>query len=232
MTGSVTFLFLAILAFLAIHIIPSSFLRDKMVARIGEGGYMAFFNILSIAVFVWVIFAYKDAPAGDYLWDTGNFGRYLGIVLMVIASIFFIGAFTGPNPTAAGAAKLVDKEFAYTGINAITRHPLMWAITLWAITHLLNRGDTTSVIFFGGLGILAFAGTFLIDAKKQKQMKEDWERFAARTSNIPFLAILQGRASLSIKTLWWRVLLGLVLFLLLFGFHSTVIGVSPAPIPS
>lgn len=229
MTGSVTLLALAMLVFLAIHIIPSSFLRDKIVDRIGEGGYMAFFNILSIAVFVWVIFAYKAAPAGEFLWETGNAGRYVGIVLMAIASILIIGAFTGPNPTTTGAAKLVHREFAYTGINAITRHPMMWAITLWAIVHLLNRGDTTSVVFFGGFGILAFAGTFLIDAKKQRQMKENWTKYAARTSNIPFLAVAQGRATLSVKSLWWRVLLGLGLFVLLFSFHGMVIGVSPAP---
>jgi len=229
MTGSLASLFLATLAFLAIHIIPSSFLRTKMVGRMGEGGYMAFFNLLSLAIFVWLIFAYKYAPVTENLWDSGNTGRYIGLLLMVCASVLFVGVFTGPNPTASGAEKLIDKEFAYTGINSITRHPLMWAITLWAVAHILNNGDLTSIFFFGGLGILALLGTFLIDSKKRRQIS-DWERFAARTSNIPFLAIIQGRATVSLKSLWWRVLLGLVLFVVLFGFHAMVIGVSPAPL--
>ncbi|PHQ68973.1 MAG: hypothetical protein COB93_09250 [Sneathiella sp.] len=230
MTGSLASLALAMLIFLAIHIIPSSFLRTKIVGRIGEGGYMAFFNLLSLVVFVWLIFAYQAAPVGESLWDAGNAGRYIGVVLMVIASVFFVGIFTGPNPTASGAGKLVDKEIAYTGINSITRHPMMWAITLWALVHIINNGDAGSVIFFGGLGFLAFAGTFLIDAKKQRQLADGWTRYAARTSNIPFLAMAQGRATVSLKTLWWRVVLGLILFFVFFGFHSTVIGVSPGPI--
>jgi uncharacterized membrane protein len=229
MTGSLIFLVLAMISFLAIHIIPSSFLREKMVGRIGEGGYMAFFNLLSFAVFIWLILAYKAAPAGEMLWDAGNAGRYVGIVLMACASILFVGLFTGPNPTSAGADKLVNKEFAYTGINSITRHPLMWSITLWSIAHLINNADSASVIFFGGLGILAFSGTFLIDQKKERRMGEDWDRYANRTSNIPFMALVQGRATFSIKTLWWRILLGLVVFALLFHFHAMVLGVSPAP---
>lgn len=229
MTGTVSELALAMLAFLAIHIIPSSVLRQGIIEKIGYIGYMAFFNILSIAIFIWLCFAYGEAPTGEMLWDSGNAGRYLAVVLMAIASILMIGSYTSPNPTVVGGDKTLGTEGSYSGINAISRHPLMWAIVLWSITHLVNNGDITGIIFFGGIGLLALSGTFLIDAKKARQLGPGWEDFRERTSNIPFLAILQGRARFSLSRLWWRILLGLVVFALFFHFHALVIGVSPMP---
>src|SRR5690606_11427855 len=166
MTGTMGALLLAALVFLAIHIIPSSVLRGRIVAATGEKAYLAGFSLLSILVFVWLVLAYRDAPAGETLWQAGNAGRHIGMLLMLIASILFVGGLTSPNRTAVGAARLLGKESAYSGINAITRHPMMWSFLLWSITHVINNGDIASLIFFGTVGVLALAGTFLIDAKK------------------------------------------------------------------
>lgn len=230
MTGTVGGLILAALAFLAIHIVPSSVLRERVVSGIGEKAYMAGFSLLSALILAWLIYAYNVAPAGDILYDAGNVGRYIALLLMLIASVLFFGAVTSPNPTAIGAGKMLDKESAYRGINAITRHPMMWSFTLWSIAHIVNNGDIISIVFFGTFGLLAFAGTFLIDAKKARQLGEDWTPYEARTSNIPFAAIIQGRASLSIKPLWWRILAGVVLFAALYLLHPLAFGVSPGPI--
>ena len=229
MTGTLGELILAALAFLFIHIIPSSFLRERLVSKVGEKAYLAGFSLLSLAVLIWLVFAFRAAPMGEMLWDAGNAGRYLAMLLMLIASILFVSANTSPNPTAVGAGKLLERESAYSGINAITRHPLMWSITLWSITHIINNGEISAIVFFGTFGLLAFSGTFLIDAKKARQLKDGWGAYKARTSNIPFVAILQRRATLSIKPLWWRILLGIVLYAVLFHFHSFVFGVSPNP---
>jgi uncharacterized membrane protein len=229
MTGSLFMLSAAMIAFLAIHIIPSSYLRVAIVSKIGTGAYLGLFSLLSIAAFAWLIYAYIQTPIGSPNWNAGNAGLYLGTILMPIAFILFVSAYTSPNPTTLGGDKLVDKEFAYGGINAITRHPLMWSIILWSIVHVINNSDSTSLIFFVGFGVLALAGTFLIDRKKAQQLQDGWDRYAARTSNIPFLALLQGRATFSFKPLWWRILLGLFIFAAVFHFHASLFGVSPVP---
>ncbi|MZR31257.1 NnrU family protein [Sneathiella litorea] len=230
MTGTLGALILAALAFLSIHIVPSSVLRERVVSRIGEKAYMAGFSLLSIIILIWLVMAYRAAPFGEMLWDAGNGGRHFAMLLMLLASIMFFSAVTSPNPTAVGADKLLGKESAYSGINAITRHPMMWSFMLWSIAHIVNNGDFTSIVFFGTFGLLAFVGTFLIDAKKARQLKDGWGAYEARTSNIPFAAIIQGRATLSIKPLWWRILLGVVLFAALYLLHPLVIGVSPGPV--
>jgi uncharacterized membrane protein len=43
-------------------------------------------------------------------------------------------------------------------IVTVTRHRLMWRFALWALAHLSPDGDATTVIFFGRLALLSFAG--------------------------------------------------------------------------
>ncbi|MBE7636706.1 hypothetical protein GUA87_07595 [Sneathiella sp. P13V-1] len=229
MTDSIEGLLAATVLFLAIHIIPSSFLRGALVNKIGEPVYMAGYSILSGILMVWMVLAYFGAPYGDIIWETGNWARYAAIPLMFVASVLFIGPFTGMNPTGAKAQKTIDSVGAYSGLNAITRHPMMWSFVLWSIVHLMNNGDVKSIIFFCGFGGLALAGTLLIDAKREKELGEKWDEYARRTSNIPFAAILTGRAKLSVKALWWRVAIGVVVFMAFYHTHLMVIGVSPFP---
>lgn len=229
MTGTISQLAIATALFLAIHIVPSSFLRQIFVDKIGQGAYLGIYSLLSIGSLAWMGMAFIDAPYGTVYWEFGNWARYVVIVAMVPASIFFIAPYTGISPTGIGGQKSVKKDSARGGINAITRHPLMWSFILWSGAHMLNNGDMKSIIFFLGFGGLAFCGTLLIDAKRAKELGADWEDYAAHTSNVPFLAILGGQAKLDIKGLWWRVLIGLVVFMAFFHLHAMIIGVSPLP---
>jgi uncharacterized membrane protein len=100
----------------------------------------------------------------------------------------------------------------------ITRHPIMWSFMLWSLAHVLARGDVKSVIFFGGLFALAALGTASIDRKKESN--PDWPRFAAVTSNIPFVAIARGRNRIVWREIGWlRPLAGLALFFAVLSFH-------------
>ncbi len=229
MTGTISQLAIATALFLGIHIVPSSFMRKAIIDKIGAGAYMGVYSLLSAVFLVWMVMAFNAAPSGAELWEVGNWGRYLAIAVMVLASILFVGAYTGKSPTAIGGQKSIKNESSRSGLNAITRHPLMWAFVLWSGVHLLNNADQKSIIFFLGFGGLALAGTFLIDEKRARELGSDWNDYTAHTSNIPFLALLTGRAKLSIKALWWRVLIGLVLFMGLFHLHTMVIGASPFP---
>ena len=69
----------------------------------------------------------------------------------------------------------------------------MWGIMLWSASHLLAIGSLRATLFFGSLLVLAAAGTRMQEVRKAKAYGEDWERFAAVTSNLPFAAIAQGR---------------------------------------
>jgi uncharacterized membrane protein len=66
-------------------------------------------------------------------------------------------------------------------------------------------------VFFGGFLLLAALGTILIDARKRSN--PDFERFAALTSNVPFVAIAQGRNRIVWSEIGWlRPAIGIALF--------------------
>jgi uncharacterized membrane protein len=116
------------------------------------------------------------------------------------------------------------------GVLRITRHPFLWGVAIWAAFHTAANGDKAAVIFFGTFLVVAVLGTISIDAKRKRKLGEAWSGFAARTSNIPFGAILSGRTKFSAREYFdWRFLLALVLFAVLLFAHPHIFGVSPFP---
>jgi len=85
------------------------------------------------------------------------------IAPLIVSTILLTGGLSGCAMLGIGGEKSVNNPTARGGIHAITRHPLMWAITIWSAVHLLNNGDVKSVIFFAGLGGVALLGTVMID---------------------------------------------------------------------
>ena len=217
-------LILATVVFIGIHVVPSTPLRALAVKAIGEGAYLGLFALASLAGLVWMASAYKSAPI-EALWPGL---RLVPIVVLPFAFVLLACGVLGRNPTAvAQAGALKDPEPARSIIR-VTRHPVMWAIMLWAGAHLLALGTLQASIFFGGLLMLAAAGTTLQDARKARALGEDWKRFAALTSNIPFVAILQGRNTLAWREIgWWKPAAGLALFALVLYFHPWLFGYRP-----
>jgi uncharacterized membrane protein len=215
---------IACLVFLALHVLPSTPLRPALVGALGERVYLGLFSLASLAAIVWMVIAFKAAaPTG--LWPAL---RHLPSAVMPFAFILVVAGGMTPNPTAVGAARLLEREDPARGILRVTRHPIMWGIMLWAGAHLLARGELKSTVFFGSFLMLAAAGTVLMDRRKAARYGERWSRFAGLTSNLPFLAIAQGRnrfvwREIGIK----RIVIALVAFALFFWLHTWLIGVRP-----
>ncbi len=95
---------------------------------------------------------------------------------------------------------------------------------------MVFNGDLASLIFFGAFLILSLAGSLSIDKKRKELFGADWERFAAATSIVPFMAIAQGRNSLQLGELGrWRLVLVLIVFGFFLHIHNYLFGVSPLP---
>jgi len=214
-------LILATVVFLGIHVLPSTPLRALANRLIGEGPYLGLFSLLSAAGLVWMSVAYGRAPM-DALWPALHF---VPVYVLPFAFVLLASGLLARNPTLAGQAGLLKRGDAARGILRVTRHPVMWAIMLWAGAHMLALGSLRSVVFFGALLLLAAAGTTLQDARKAKALGEDWKRFAASTSNLPFAAVAQGRSKLVWREIgWWRPAVGLALFALTLWLHPWLFG--------
>src|SRR6186713_2551658 len=203
----------ATLVFIATHFVTSTPLRPLMVNAIGEWPYRGAYSLVALVTLVWMGWAFANAPR-EPLW-VGI--REIPYVLMPLAFVLIACGY-GRNPTMVGADRLLKSEDPARGIIRITRHPIMWGLMLWAASHILARGDLRSLIFFGGLLLVAALGTILMDARKRRN--PDFARFAAVSSNVPFVAVAQGRNRIVWREIGWlRPAAGLAAFFLVLLFH-------------
>jgi uncharacterized membrane protein len=212
---------LATAAFLATHFVTSTPLRPRLVGAFGEWPYRGVYSLIALVTLGWMIWAYAQAPR-EPLW-TGM--RQIPSFVMPWAFIVLACGYWR-NPTMVGADALLKNPDPARGMIRITRHPIMWALMLWAAAHILARGERAALIFFGGFFLLAALGTLLMDYRKRSD--PDRQRFAAVTSNIPFLAIVQGRNRVDWREIGWkRPFLGLMLFAAFFQLHPWLFGALP-----
>jgi len=220
-------LLMASVLFIVAHLgVSSTPLRGKLVHMIGDRAYLGFYSLLAATTLVYLIIAYNRASHADFLWIPAPALRSIPFIVMPIAFTFMLGGFMTRNPTAVGQEAQIKTVGQGTGLVRITRHPFQWSVVLWAIAHVIANGDVASLLFFGGLGTLSLAGSFLIDAKKSRSMGTDWAAFASSTSNVPFAAIIQSRNRLVVRELVLPVIAGLAAYALVIWGHAYVSGVA------
>ena len=220
-------MWLAALLWVGTHLgISSTPLRKAIVGAIGEQAYLGLYSLIAAGTLAYLIWVYTDVPRFEYLWLPNPDLYWVAKLTMPIAFILLLGGFMVKNPTNVGMS-IDDPEHASDlarGVTRITRHPLQWAIVLWATGHLVANGDKVSVVFFSSFLALSLAGSVLMDRKKAATLGEGWQGYAAVTSNVPFGAIITGRNRLAPKELLLPVLVGLAVYALAYYFHESYSG--------
>ena len=225
-----TSLILAGAFFVGIHVlIAGTRVRDLMVERMGESGYMGLFSLLSLVGLVWLCWAYAVAPT-TWLFAPPAWTRTLALVLVFFAFLFAAIGVTTPSPTSTGGDAQLDESEAAVGILRITRHPFLWGVAIWAAAHLVANPDAASLVLFASLLVLAVVGPPSIDHKRSRRFGTRWGPFADATSSIPFAAILAGRNHLALSEIGFgRFGLAVALFALFLWIHPWLFGTSPLP---
>lgn len=224
MTGTIIELLVAAMVFVGSHLFLSSTgLRAQLVAGLGEGAFRALYSVLAILLLVWMIIAFRAAPDLD-LWYPPPLVIEVPLIVMPFALLFVVCGLTQANPTAAVPGRRLPPERPAPGILAVTRHPVLWGIGLWALSHLIANGELGGLVLFASIAFLALYGTRVLDEKKRQSWPaEDWQRFSAATSNIPFAAMASSRNQWRMKEIgWWRLGVTALLYFLLIGLHKYV----------
>ena len=208
--------------------ISSTPLRPWLVARIGERPYLGLYSLIALGAIVWVIRAYARAFYVE-LWPVTAGTALVPLIVVPFAAVLAVAGLSTPNPTAVGApAETLQGAETVRGIFRVTRHPFQWSVVLWAVAHVIANGDLAGLIMFGAFGALALIGTWLIDRKYAARRGADWQAFAAASSNLPFAAISAGRQHFVFAEIgWWRVILGLAVYLVLLAVHPWLFGAAP-----
>ena len=178
-------------AFVGTHLAMSHPYRMRLVGELGEQRFSLLYSVVAAITLGWMIWAYQDAGLWP-LWTAPDWGWTLASIVLLVASILLVGSLVRnpafPHP---GAAKLAAAPAK--GVYAITRHPMNWSFILWALAHIAVYGSARNLIVAAGILLLAVVGSIGQDRKKRALLK-DWSRWEARTSFVPFGALLGGRA--------------------------------------
>jgi uncharacterized membrane protein len=211
---------IAMALFVGTHIwLPDPPVRRVLARVLTERGYLAAYSLLSIALLAWVINAYKAAPHIEVIVpNTGM--RHASLTVMLIASFLLVCGFVQRNPSTVPAAQLGWKP-EVKGIFKITRHPVMWGVALWGISHSLANGHAAALILFGGMSVLALVGALHLERRKRATLGDDWMAFEAGTSFVPLFAIAAGRTRMERGEIpWWQTLLAIAVFAGMLYVHA------------
>jgi uncharacterized membrane protein len=185
----------AAVVFVGTHFLLSHPLRRPVVASIGERGFSAVYSLVALGAFVWLVLAFRAAPSAPFLWPVGN-GLWDAVtLLMLIASLLFMGSLVRNPALPSGSAQPSLPDEA-RGVYAITRHPMMWAFALWGICHIAIFPVPKNIVLSAAIIVLALVGAALQDVKKRQLQPTLWPLWEAKTSYWPFAAIANGKARL------------------------------------
>ena len=222
---------LALAAFLGTHFVPTRpAIRSRLVEALGRRTWFSIYGTVSLLVTAWVIWAAGQAPYLG-LWPQLPWTRWvpnLAVPLAIALAVLGLPART----TTLGGPRVPKLDPNRPGFASVTRHPLLWALAIWALAHLIPNGDLAHVILFGGFGLLALAAMPAFDARARAVLSPE----AAR-AYFGVTALLSPKPLLNVT--WWsdtvlpragRLVLGVALWLAILLLHPWVIGVSPLPL--
>ena len=144
-------LILGIVVFLGAHSAKAfPALRAGLISGFGDMGYKVLHSVVSLVGFVLLVWGFGQYRSGGLIpvWNPPEGMRHLTMTLMWFAFV----ALACMNP-------------APGRIRGWLRHPMLVAIKIWALAHLLVNGDLGGIVLFGSF--LAWAVFDRILAKRR-----------------------------------------------------------------
>lgn len=166
--------------------------RARLIARFGEGPYKLGFSLVAVLGIVLIAYGFGLYRSTGWveLWSPPRWTRHVAALLMWPAVVLLLAAYLPGH------------------IKHTVKHPMLTAVKLWALAHLIANGDLGSVVLFGSL--LAWAVFDRIAVKRREGA---------------------GEITTSQQTGGWTndtiaIVVGTLVYLALgFVFHPVVIGV-------
>jgi uncharacterized membrane protein len=191
----VTILIVGLIIFLGIHSISifAAGGRDAAVARLGAGPWRGIYSLISIIGFALILWGYGLARREPVvLYNPPFWTRHVTALLMVpVFPLLFAPYFPGR-------------------IKAALKHPMLVAVKLWAVAHLISNGMLADVVLFGSFLVWAVADRISYKHRTQRPLKG-----APPTARNDVIVVVVGLALYVLFVLW---------------LHRMLIGVQPIPL--
>lgn len=122
--------------------------RDRMISERGEGTWKGAYSLLSLAGLVLIVWGYGLARMDPVVvWYPPVWTRHLSLVLLMPVFVLLVAAYAPGH------------------IKARLKHPMLAAVKLWAVAHLLANGTLADILLFGSF--LAWAVVDRISVKRR-----------------------------------------------------------------
>lgn len=190
-----TLLVAGLLVFLGVHSvgIVAPRWREAQVARLGLMPWKGLYSAVSAVGLVLVVVGFGLARQNPVvLYAPPVWTRHLALLLMVPVFPLLIAAYLPGR------------------VQQAARHPMLVAIKLWAIAHLLANGMLHDVLLFGALLVWAVADRIAV-----KRRAAPWQRMMPDVKPAPGNDIIVLVAGLGVYVAF------------LYGLHRLLFGVSP-----
>ena len=177
-------LILGLVIFLGVHSvrIVADGWRTKTITRIGAQPWKGLYSLASILGFwliVWGFGLARQQPV--QLWSPPLAMRHLAALLTLLAFVLLAAAYVPGN-----------------GIKARVHHPMVLAVKVWALAHLLANGNLAHLILFGAFLIWAVLN-FLIARRRDRVTGTV---YAAGNSKATVSAVIAGVVAWAAFAFW------------------------------
>ncbi len=145
-------LVVGLIIFFGIHLVPTNpGLRDGLRERFGATPYQIAFSVLSLLGFALIVIGYGKLQMlpgkNPQLWVPPTWTKHIAFTLMLPAMILLVAAYVPSR------------------IRTAAKHPMLLAIKIWALAHLIANGTLGALVLF--LSFLAYAVYDRISVKKR-----------------------------------------------------------------
>jgi uncharacterized membrane protein len=143
-----TYLIIGLVLFLGVHSvrIVADDQRTRWQQRWGANTYKGVYSVLSLLGFLMIVWGFglaREMPI--VLWSPPTGMRHLAALLTLIAFILLAASYVPRNH-----------------IKARLHHPMVLAVKVWALAHLLSNGNWAHVVLFGSFlawSVVCFAAS-------------------------------------------------------------------------
>ena len=188
-------LVIGLVLFLGVHstrIVAPDF-RARFIAQRGEGAWKGLYSIVSLIGFVLIVWGYGLSRLDPVvLYVPPEWLRHVSLLIMLPVFILLAAAYLPGH------------------IKARAKHPMLVAVKLWALAHLIANGTLADLLLFGA--VLAWAVVDRISVKRRPVEAPGHGASAPPSARNDAIAVVVGLA----------LYVAFVLFL-----HRWLIGVSP-----
>ncbi len=188
-------LLLGLVLFLGVHsvAIVAPRARDRWAQRLGEGPWKGLYSLVALAGLVVIVWGYglaRQAPVVVYSLPGGF--RHLTALLMLPVFVMLFAAYLPGR------------------IQRTTRHPMLLAVKLWALAHLLGQsatgGTLADLLLFGGFLLWAVADRISVKRRAAAGLLRPLPLGPPRVVN-DAIAVVGGLGVYLLFVFWWHAAL-------------------------